>query len=254
MKRRYQIQELIIQQKKSFWHYGLAFVIMIFVSYGLGNWYANYKHNNWGEEKEKLTKHLEKLNEQVEITAQQVNEFEKANEISKQSIELLKATNQNLQNNINVLQTDLSFYRRILGPTEVGTALVSVAELKWGAKQEKAHYRYRMVLIQSGTNHEWQEGSIQLAVVGLQDNKVAKFFVKNASSTRNGGTLEYRFRYFQNLEGDVVLPEAFIPEHVEVTLLPSKEGVAEIKENFAWKLEGSDYVENKGKEATRKPV
>jgi hypothetical protein len=252
VKRRYPIQELIIQQKKSGWHYSIAFIVMLFISFGLGNWYANYKHYNWSKERESLTKQVDRLNEQLALSIKQANDFERASQINKQSEELLKATNQNLQNDINELQTDLSFYRRILGPTRSGSPWVSVAELKWGAKPEKSHYRYRMVLIQTGTNHEWQEGDIQLAVVGLQDNKKAKFFVKNTANSKHSGALEYKFRYFQNLEGDVVLPENFIPQNVEVTLLPSKEGVTQTKETFAWKLEGKDYVENEGKDPTRK--
>jgi len=247
VKRKYQIQELIIQRKRSTWHYGMAVIFLMMCSYAIGNWYANFNRDNWSSDRDKLTRQLSKLQDQMDISSRQINDFEKVHEINKQTIELLKATNQNLQNNINELQTDLSFYRRIIGPTQSGSSGASVAELKWGHTSEKSRYRYKMVLIQSGTNHEWQDGAIQLAIVGLQDNKVAKFFVKNAAS-KNTHALEYRFRYFQNLEGEVALPENFIPERVEITLLPSKEGVKQLKETFAWKLEGNDYVENQGKE------
>lgn len=248
MKRHHRIQELIIQHKRPTWHYLLIFVVAVILSYLLGSWHANFKSGNWVKEKEQLSKQVEKQQNSLEISYQKMLETEKENEINKQTIEMLKVTNQNLQDSLNELQTDLSFYRRIIGPTaQAGAVGTSVSDLKWEGTPEKTRYRYKMVLIQSGTNHEWQEGAIQLVIMGTQDSKVAKFFVKKAETGNNGG-LNYRFRYFQHLEGVVNLPEHFIPERVEVTLFPAKEGAKQFKETFAWKLEGNDYVEDQWKE------
>ena len=46
--------------------------------------------------------------------------------------------------------------------------------------------------------------------------------------------LNLRFKYFQTIEGDMVLPEGFIPSSVSVDLKPSGRGQNSISQTFNW--------------------
>ncbi len=48
--------------------------------------------------------------------------------------------------------------------------------------------------------------------------------------------LDFSFRYFQNLEADLVLPEGFAPQRVIVKLTPKGKAVKAVEESFAWRV------------------
>ena len=49
--------------------------------------------------------------------------------------------------------------------------------------------------------------------------------------------LRFAFRYFQILEREILLPEGFVPERVDLHLVPAGKGRDELDVSFPWKLE-----------------
>ena len=56
-------------------------------------------------------------------------------------------------------------------------------------------------------------GSVSIQIEGVRDNQpvAAGACARRAAKTRADGQVPFQFRYFQNLEQDVVLPEGFEP-------------------------------------------
>ena len=85
-------------------------------------------------------------------------------------------------------------------------------------------------------NDRVTRGRVELAFDGVQDGEVIVLElgdVTPAESRRSA--LEYKFKYFQTLTGDLLLPEGFTPRKVVVTATPTgkKQAVLEQIENWS---------------------
>ncbi len=69
-------------------------------------------------------------------------------------------------------------------------------------------------------NDRLVRGRVKLFVEGLQDN-APKTLELSALSENSVKELSYRFKYFQSLEGDLVLPSGFRPTRATAQILPS---------------------------------
>ena len=58
----------------------------------------------------------------------------------------------------------------------------------------------------------------------------------NELSESNLRQIKFRFRYFQKISGDVILPEGFIPEQMIVAVLPSDQKTKGLTKTFEWRL------------------
>jgi hypothetical protein len=68
---------------------------------------------------------------------------------------------------------------------------------------------------------------------GVKDGTQVQLSLKEAS----GGALDklkLRFKYFQNNEGEIVLPKGFLPSRVLVELVPTGKGMTRVKKTFDW--------------------
>ena len=50
--------------------------------------------------------------------------------------------------------------------------------------------------------------------------------------------LDFSFRYFQNLESELRMPEGFAPEKLTVTLRPKGKNAKPVEQSFAWRVQG----------------
>ncbi|CAN0527437.1 unnamed protein product, partial [Scytosiphon promiscuus] len=46
--------------------------------------------------------------------------------------------------------------------------------------------------------------------------------------------IRLRFKYFQNIEGELVLPENFVPERLQVAAVSLEPVEKSINQNFSW--------------------
>jgi hypothetical protein len=54
-------------------------------------------------------------------------------------------------------------------------------------------------------------------------------------NARADGQLPFQFRYFQNLEQDIVLPEGFEPRAVNVEVRSAR--LAPVRESYPWRVQ-----------------
>lgn len=142
-----------------------------------------------------------------------------------------------LQDEVAELKRELAFYRGIVSPKEAAQGLrIEGFEVSRNALERS--YRYELVLTQVLKNDTVTAGAVRLGFEGSLDGRMTVLDLKQVSLDEAGG-LHYKFKYFQNLEGDVVLPEGFVPSRVIVTVDPKGGKDSEIKKVFDWPAEES---------------
>ena len=104
--------------------------------------------------------------------------------------------------------------------------------LNAGAEQ---HFRLRLVLVQSMRQDAVVSGGVGIQIEGVQADRPTQLTLTEVGAkTRADGQLPFQFRYFQNLEQDVVLPAGFEPRAVTVEVHSPRQ--AAVRESYPWQV------------------
>jgi len=129
---------------------------------------------------------------------------------------------------------ELTFYRGIVSPKD-GVEGLRIQRFQVLPAGVDNHYRLRLVLVQSMRQDTMVSGSIGVEIEGVRDNKPANVVVADASGARGDEHLPFQFRYFQNLEHDVELPQGFEPLAVNVEIRSAK--LDPMHESYPWQVQ-----------------
>jgi len=137
-----------------------------------------------------------------------------------------------LHSQIVELNEELAFYRGIMAPSE-GQSGLQVRTVQIEPGNGDRAYRVRLVLVQMGRQDRRISGSVRVAVVGAGATGRVPLYAADGAAQ----DLQFAFRYFQILEGEVVLPEGFQPERLDVHLDPAGKGQEDLDLTFPWQTE-----------------
>ncbi|HZH43766.1 MAG TPA: DUF6776 family protein [Lysobacter sp.] len=127
------------------------------------------------------------------------------------------------------LRENLAFYERLVGASgERRPLTVHTAQFR---REAGGTWRYQVTLTQSLNRGAISEGALRLAVEGVRDGRLATLGWDELHQRRGAPAQRYAFRYFQQLEGSVMLPAGFTPQRVRVSL--SGDG-GPVEQTFAW--------------------
>jgi hypothetical protein len=179
---------------------------------------------------------LERLARQRSELEQQVAELHKANlslseqaAVSQRSSEIdrrasleVRGEFASLQDELLELRKELDFYRGIVSPGDVKPGL-RIQKLQLEPGTESGSVFYSLTLTQVKQNERYVRGVIEMEVEGLEDGKPKVLLFKKLAEG-NSKALNYKFRYFQNIEGEIWIPPQFKPKKVRVLLKPQGKG------------------------------
>jgi hypothetical protein len=117
---------------------------------------------------------------------------------------------------IAALRADIAFYERLVGSTSQRKGLtVHVAEF---APEAGGTWRYQIMLTQTMNRGAISQGQMRFTVEGVRAGKLAAVQWDELHQQRSAPAQTYSFRYFQQLDGNVMLPPGFTPQRVKVSL------------------------------------
>lgn len=171
------------------------------------------------------------------------------NQILKRSDDISRAANQSLQSDlaerderVASLEADVAFYERLVGGSAARQGL-AVHSLQLRPDDSGAHH-FRLTLTQNVKRTQLSRGEARLSIEGVQEGqrRVLEWSVLRQDEAAE--PLEFAFKYFQQVEGIVMLPEGFVPHSVRVQL----EGEAgRVERTIAWPdTQGSEEIAKQG--------
>ena len=128
------------------------------------------------------------------------------------------------------LRADVAFYERFVGATAQRRGL-AVHELQL-QPQSDLGWHFIATLTQNLNRGAVNAGQLQVAVEGTHAGKLQKLAWTDLRQQPNAPGVPYSFKYFQQVEGDFVLPAGFEPLRVSVRLTP--QGGASVEQSFSW--------------------
>jgi hypothetical protein len=134
-------------------------------------------------------------------------------------------------------QQDLAFYRGIVTQS-AGALGVKIQQLRIENADAPRHYRLRLTLVQAGRPDSAVTGTLSLKVDGATGAGGASHELASLTGLKQS-ELPFNFRYYENFEQEIALPEGFTPERVTVVVRATRKGVTPLTQSFPWKVDAA---------------
>lgn len=171
--------------------------------------------------------------DEVEQLRRRVAVLEHSDRISRAANRDLQDTLTQRETQISGLRSDVAFYARLVGPT-AGRMDLGPFSSRFMARRAGV-FDYTIVLTQTLNRGAISTGSMEFAVEGTRGGQRQLLDWAALHAGKAPPQQAFSFRYFQELQGSIVLPQDFIPQRVHVSLLvPGREP---IRRDFDWSLD-----------------
>lgn len=156
--------------------------------------------------------------------------LQRSSEVDSLASEQVRQTLTGLEAEVMSLNKQLAFYKNIVAPSTMKPGL-RVQDLQLSKAGPDGRYHYKLVLIQVRGDNRLAKGRVELAVRGRQGGRELSL-----SSAELGaeGPIRFSFKYFQRLEGHLVLPQGFKPSQIEVRVKSQTKKLEPIHRRYAW--------------------
>jgi hypothetical protein len=91
-------------------------------------------------------------------------------------------------------------------------------------------FRYKLVLTQVIKNNRVTRGEVEIQIEGVQNGKHRTMSLANVSVEKHK-KLPFKFKYFQSFEGDLIIPDGFVPSRVNVKVVSNR---VTLDKTFGW--------------------
>ena len=204
----------------------MALVICLLIGFASGQWFGKEAISENGA----LIKQLTVTTDENQQLQKQLVAAELASNVQEQAARELRAQLSGLLSEKAELEEAVSFYRDLM---EVGSEAegLRVADLALFSTGTPSVYQFSVLITQVAENRKYVGGDVTIKVIGRKDEQrqTITFSQDNAVV---GYPLKFRFRYFQDLIGQLKLPDGFRPERVSIDV--RQRNKPPISADFEW--------------------
>jgi len=204
-----------------------------YLVYESGRLHAGYNRLEAARERDELTGRIAALEDEGAALREEIIKLETLRKTDQEAYKAIDEGFRSLQDKIQEQREAIAFYRGIISPADSSSGLrVQDFQVLRGA--EESRYRLRLVLVQVKQHHQRVAGTVRLSVDGARGGEAVTIPFTQLSAEDRDARWAFSFRYFQDFERELVLPEGFEPDRVNVELMPSGSGNSGIKQSFPW--------------------
>ncbi len=231
-----QTRKIITIQRPALWLLSfVVFICIILVSlwgtFEYGRYIAGFNSADSEAYIEQLQAQLEESQAEIVENKRQATMLERNSLIDDDASSQLNETLAQAQNEVLKLKKELSFYKSIVAPEQGSRSLaIQTIQLKMNTV---GGYDYKIMVSQRGRNDQFARGTVDVSIEGASEGQPVTLKLAEVSNDTKK-PMKFGFKYFQNFEGAMILPEAFRPDFVRVQVKPSKGKIKAIDEQFAW--------------------
>lgn len=154
-------------------------------------------------------------------------------DIDQEAYTQVEASLSELQGKIQEHQDALAFYRGIVSPAD-GNAGLKVQDFRLTRGPREREYQIRLVLVQAMKHDRKVSGDVILRIAGIENGVEKSYSYDELLPDDGDSEWAFSFRYFQDFDRAVVLPNGFTPETVTVEVQSRTRSIASIEESFSW--------------------
>lgn len=187
-------------------------------------------------ERDQLMAQAEDMGRQINVLQQDLINSEQASAVDRQALDEVQGTIINLRETIAQLEEDVLFYKQIMSPENNETGLM-IGQLDLLSTEDVSRIRYRLELRQVGNNDNLVSGYANVNILGTRDRQEISMPLRSIAVDEDQLDIKLQFRYFQNIQGEMVLPEGFEPLGVQILAVDEGNNAKTVQKSFAWVVE-----------------
>lgn len=152
------------------------------------------------------------------------------------------AMRQNLEAQQQVLSEQekaLDFYRQLMDPGSKKQGLALHA-YTLQALEAKGQYYFRFTFVQYAKRHITLKASLKGVLHGTVDKQPATLEFSELVNNAEKGWGKLRFKYFQVVEGQLTLPDNFVPERIQLDASVKKKRAKPWQRQLTWLIDDED--------------
>jgi hypothetical protein len=234
IEKKYQVPKIVApHQGVSAWFWGLLALLLVagvgWIGYQLGG--PDLTGRIAGL-KPFAEKRLKSLQEERDELRRELNRLQRESEMDQIAIKALKEQIKQYQTERLEMEEELAFLRGIVSDTPDKSGL-RVQKFKLTPGLEKDQFDYQFSVSKVINSETTAKGKILISVEGLQKDQAVTLNLKDLTGGKKKNH-KMRFRFFQNVEGTLTLPEGFVPAKIVIELDPDGKKEDTVKAIYDW--------------------
>jgi hypothetical protein len=205
----------------------------VYLIFEFGRIQAGYDIVGAATDRSELQEQIAALENDKLVLREQIAMLETHRGIDRESYAEVEQSLVALQAKIREQQDDIAFYRGIVSPTD-GKAGLRVQNFKVTRGSVERKFTVRLVLVQAMKHDRKVSGSVRLTIAGSEDGLQKVYTFSDLMPADDDSQWSFSFRYFQDFERDIVLPDGFTPETVTVKVDSRTSSISSIETSFQW--------------------
>lgn len=218
----------------------IATLLAGYVLYEWGRYRGGYDGLRADRERRALLDEVDELKRANGRLREEIALLSTSKDVDREAYLRVEDTLADMQGQIQKQREELAFYRGIVSPTD-GTRGLHIQELRVTPGAAESEYRLRLVLVMAAARHDKSvSGNVDLSVEGARNGvpisyPLSELLIGESKDAKIG----FSFRYFQNFERELQLPEGFEPNRVMVEVNPKGRSAKVIKQAFEWSVQST---------------
>jgi len=215
---------------------GLIIALIAIVAYLIfefGRISAGYNIVDAAADRQGYEERIMALDDEIMALKQEVALLETHREIDREAYKEVEGSLTALQAKIQEQRDAIAFYRGIVSPAD-GKPGLRVQDFKLTRGKAEREFNLRLVLVQAKQHGRKVSGDVNLSVQGNQDGVETSYTFTQLIPAEADKAWAFSFRYFQDFDRQLVLPDGFTPERIRVEVLSKTRSIASIEESFPW--------------------
>ncbi len=194
---------------------------------------SGFRFSSAEDSRQRLSEQVEELRSANREMSQQLVNLERGRAVDEQALNQARRTIVELETRVATMQSELVFYKNIMAPSE-STRGLQIDRVRVRAAGAGDVFEFMVVLVQRGDNKSYLSGSVEVSLVGRRNEQRETIALKELSGDIENTDIKLRFKYFQEVEGTLTLPEDFEPLELRVVARRDGSNSAQVERTFDW--------------------
>lgn len=210
----------------------LLFVLLLvslgWQSFDIGRKRGGYDHSRAVHERSQLRDTILQQRQEISALNLETARYHRASQIDSEAMRKSQTDMMSLLDERAKLKKEVGFLRGLISSQ---SGPVYVRDFKLVSTSVAGQYEYSFVVAQALDDFGVTKGKLQIALVGTVDGKQKEY-------PESKKKLEF-FNY-QEISGELSLPENFEPQYLQLEVLPSSKKLKKFSKHFAWSPASAD--------------
>ena len=208
-------------------------VVFAYLVFEFGRIQANYNIVDAARERQEYEDRIADLQDNIMALKEDVALLETHRDIDREAYKDVEVSLVALQAKIQEQMDAIAFYRGIVSPID-GAAGMRVQDLRLTPGPSERAYNVRLVLVQSLQHDRKVTGDVSLSIDGELDGAAITFNYAQLLPAETAANWPFSFRYFQDFDREIVLPDGFRPEKITIEVRSKTRSISSIEESYSW--------------------